>query len=163
MRKRRIKLLNNKYIIAYHIKLIKEQRYFSKAKLHYNVFRLTSELYSPGTDHKENTAFPLLPRNRPRRKHSSPIVASAIVPCVWVAKQRLRLRPQRARHNMYHMIHRSRHSSVGIATGWTARVRFPAWVHTGPGAHPASYPLGIEDDFPRDKASWAWSWPPSSI
>jgi hypothetical protein len=32
MRKGRIKLLN-KYIIAYHIKLIKEQRYFSKAKL----------------------------------------------------------------------------------------------------------------------------------
>jgi hypothetical protein len=34
MRKWRIKLLNNKYIIAYNIKLIKEQRYFSKAKLH---------------------------------------------------------------------------------------------------------------------------------
>jgi hypothetical protein len=34
MRKRRIKLLNNKYIIAYHMKLIKEQTYFSKAKLH---------------------------------------------------------------------------------------------------------------------------------
>jgi hypothetical protein len=34
MRKRRIKLLNNKYIIAYHMKLIKEQRYFSKAKLY---------------------------------------------------------------------------------------------------------------------------------
>jgi hypothetical protein len=30
MRKRRIKLLNNQYIIAYHIKLIKEQTYFSK-------------------------------------------------------------------------------------------------------------------------------------
>jgi hypothetical protein len=34
MRKRRIKLLNNKYIIASHITLIKEQRYFSKAKLY---------------------------------------------------------------------------------------------------------------------------------
>jgi hypothetical protein len=34
MRKMRIKLLNNKYIIAYHIKLIKEQRYFSKEKLY---------------------------------------------------------------------------------------------------------------------------------
>jgi hypothetical protein len=34
MQKRRIKLLNNKYIIAYHIKLIKEQRYFRKAKLY---------------------------------------------------------------------------------------------------------------------------------
>jgi hypothetical protein len=34
MRNRRIKLLNNKYIIAYHIKLIKDQRYFSKTKLY---------------------------------------------------------------------------------------------------------------------------------
>jgi hypothetical protein len=34
MRKWRIKLLNNKYIIAYYIKIIKEQRYFSKAKLY---------------------------------------------------------------------------------------------------------------------------------
>jgi hypothetical protein len=34
MRKRRIELLNNKYITAYHIKLIKEQRHFSKAKLY---------------------------------------------------------------------------------------------------------------------------------
>jgi hypothetical protein len=34
MRKRNIRLLNNKYIIAYHIKLMKEQRYFSKAKLY---------------------------------------------------------------------------------------------------------------------------------
>jgi hypothetical protein len=33
MRKKRIKLLNNKYIVAYHIKLIKEERYFSKVKL----------------------------------------------------------------------------------------------------------------------------------
>jgi hypothetical protein len=38
MRKRRVKLLNNKYIIAYHIKLMKEQRYFSKAKLHDEIF-----------------------------------------------------------------------------------------------------------------------------
>jgi hypothetical protein len=35
MRIRRIKLLNYyKYIITYHIKLIKEQRYFSEAKLY---------------------------------------------------------------------------------------------------------------------------------
>jgi hypothetical protein len=34
MKKGRIKLLNNKNIIAYHIKLIKEQRYFSKVKLY---------------------------------------------------------------------------------------------------------------------------------
>jgi hypothetical protein len=32
MRKRRMKIVNNKYIIVYNIKLIKEQRYFSKAK-----------------------------------------------------------------------------------------------------------------------------------
>jgi hypothetical protein len=40
MRKGRIKLLNNKYIIAYHIKLTKEQRYeyFSKAKLCDKIF-----------------------------------------------------------------------------------------------------------------------------
>jgi hypothetical protein len=50
MRKRRIKLLNNNIfyliacfsydspMIAYHIKLIKEQRYFSKEKLLINVF-----------------------------------------------------------------------------------------------------------------------------
>jgi hypothetical protein len=34
MRKKRIKLLNDKYIIAYHIKLKKEQMYFSKPKLY---------------------------------------------------------------------------------------------------------------------------------
>jgi hypothetical protein len=34
MRIRRLKLLNNKYIIAYHKKLIKEQWYFSKAELY---------------------------------------------------------------------------------------------------------------------------------
>jgi hypothetical protein len=34
MGKRRIKLLSNKYTIAYHIKLIKEQRHFSQAKLY---------------------------------------------------------------------------------------------------------------------------------
>jgi hypothetical protein len=42
------------------------------------------------------------------------------------------------------------HSSVGIATGLTARVRFPAVhdfslphsVQTDSGAHPASYPMG---------------------
>jgi hypothetical protein len=28
-----MKLLNNKYIIAYHIKLVKERRYFSKKKI----------------------------------------------------------------------------------------------------------------------------------
>ena len=38
MRKRRIKALNNKCIIAYRIKLIKEQRYFSQAKLYDHIF-----------------------------------------------------------------------------------------------------------------------------
>jgi hypothetical protein len=44
-----------------------------------------------------------------------------------------------------------RDSSVGVATGWTAGVQFPARgkrfsllhsVQTGSGAHPASYPMG---------------------
>jgi hypothetical protein len=48
---------------------------------------------------------------------------------------------------------RSWDSSVGIATGWTARVRFPAGakdlspLHSnqiGSGAKPASYPIGTE-------------------
>jgi hypothetical protein len=51
MRKRRIKLLNNKYIIAYHIKLIKEQRYFTYPWLNTTVLdnRLTDggEVVSP--------------------------------------------------------------------------------------------------------------------
>jgi hypothetical protein len=34
----RIKLLNNKYITAYHIKLIKEQMYFTKAELYDYIF-----------------------------------------------------------------------------------------------------------------------------
>jgi hypothetical protein len=50
-------------------------------------------------------------------------------------------------------------SSVGIATGWTARVRCPAWqdfsllhsVQTGSGAHPASYLMGTGDSFPEVK------------
>jgi hypothetical protein len=38
MGKKSIKLLNNKYIIAYHIKLIKERGHFSKAKLYDYIF-----------------------------------------------------------------------------------------------------------------------------
>jgi hypothetical protein len=34
----RIKLLNNKYNIAYHIKWLKEQMYFGKAKLYDYIF-----------------------------------------------------------------------------------------------------------------------------
>jgi hypothetical protein len=50
----------------------------------------------------------------------------------------------------------SRDSAVGTATGWTARVRFPAVhdfpllhsVQTDPEAHPASYPMGNGGSFP---------------
>jgi hypothetical protein len=45
MRKRRIMLLNRKYIIAYYIKLIKEERYFSKAKLYDDIFYLLLMLF----------------------------------------------------------------------------------------------------------------------
>jgi hypothetical protein len=56
---------------------------------------------------------------------------------------------------------RSRDSSDGIETGWTARVRFPAVqdcsllhsVHTGSGPHLASYPTGTGGSFPRSKAA----------
>jgi hypothetical protein len=52
---------------------------------------------------------------------------------------------------------------VGIATGCTARVRFPAVqdfsllhnVQTGSGAHPASYPRGTGDSFLGGKAAGA--------
>jgi hypothetical protein len=49
------------------------------------------------------------------------------------------------------IIIRSQDSSVGIAMGWSAGVRFPVRardfyllysVQTGSGAHPASYPMG---------------------
>jgi hypothetical protein len=48
--------------------------------------------------------------------------------------------------------------SVGIAMGWTTRVRIPAGainlsllhsVQTDSGAHPASYPMGTRGSFPR--------------
>jgi hypothetical protein len=50
-------------------------------------------------------------------------------------------------------------SSVGIVTGWTARVRFPAVkdfsllhsVQTEPGAHPAPYPMCTGAYFPGVK------------
>jgi len=54
-----------------------------------------------------------------------------------------------------------RDSSVGIATGYGAGrsgdripvgARFSASVHTGPGAHPASYTMGTVS-FPRGKAA----------
>jgi hypothetical protein len=55
---------------------------------------------------------------------------------------------------------RSRDSSVGIETGWTAGVRFPAekrefsllhGVQTGSGAHPATYPTGAWSSIPGGK------------
>jgi hypothetical protein len=54
-------------------------------------------------------------------------------------------------------------SSVDIATGWTARVRFSAVedfsllhsVQNGIRAHPASYPMGIGSSFPGGKAAGA--------
>jgi hypothetical protein len=56
----------------------------------------------------------------------------------------------------------SRDSSVGIATGWTARLRFPAVqdfsVHsfqTDSGAHPATYPMRIGGSFPGGNAAGA--------
>jgi hypothetical protein len=56
----------------------------------------------------------------------------------------------------------SRDSSVGIATGWAAGVRFRAesrdfsLLHssqTGPGARPASYPMDTGGSFPGGKAA----------
>jgi hypothetical protein len=60
---------------------------------------------------------------------------------------------------------RSRDSSVGIATEWTARVRFPAVhdfsllhsVQTDSRAHPTFCTVGTEDSFPRGKATGACS------
>jgi hypothetical protein len=60
---------------------------------------------------------------------------------------------------------RSRDISVGTATGWTARVRFPAVqdfsllhsVQTGSGVHPASYPMGTGGYFPGSKAAGVWN------
>jgi hypothetical protein len=64
---------------------------------------------------------------------------------------------------------KSRDSSFGIALGHglyyrRSRVRFPAGagnfslhhrVHTGSGAHPASYPMGSRGSFPGGKAAGA--------
>jgi hypothetical protein len=57
----------------------------------------------------------------------------------------------------------TRDNSVGIATGWTSRVRVPSVqnlsllhsVQTGSGAHPASYQMGTGDSFPGGKAAEA--------
>jgi hypothetical protein len=61
---------------------------------------------------------------------------------------------------------KSSESSVGIATGWTAGVRFPTGetdhshlysFDTGSGPHPASYQMRILGHFPRGKAAAAWA------
>jgi hypothetical protein len=61
---------------------------------------------------------------------------------------------------------KSRDSSVGIVTGYgldNYGVGFESWwgqefsllhvVQTGPGTHPASYPMGTGGSFPRGKAA----------
>jgi hypothetical protein len=64
----------------------------------------------------------------------------------------------------------ARDSSVGIATGWTTGVRFPAGardfnllcnVQTGSGAHPASYPGALSPGVERPGRQADHS-PPSS-
>jgi hypothetical protein len=58
---------------------------------------------------------------------------------------------------------RSRDSLVGVETGWTAGVRFPAGaryfsifhsVQTGFRAHPAFYRMSTGGFFPGGKATW---------
>jgi hypothetical protein len=55
----------------------------------------------------------------------------------------------------------SRDSSVGIATGWTAGLRFLAGagdfslLQIGSGANSASYPIGSGGSFPGGKAALA--------
>jgi hypothetical protein len=54
-------------------------------------------------------------------------------------------------------------TGVGIATGWTARVQFPALqdfsllyvVKTESRAHPASYPMGTGGSIPGGKSAGA--------
>jgi hypothetical protein len=62
--------------------------------------------------------------------------------------------------------------SIGIATGWTARVQFPTRprdfyvvhrVQTDSEAHPSSYPVGTGGCSPGGKVTGAWSWPLTSI
>jgi hypothetical protein len=75
--------------------------------------------------------------------------------------------------HLYHLYnHYSSCMLIGIATGWTAGVRFPAGARdisllhsfqTGSGAHPASYPMGTGSCFSGGKAAGAWSWPLTSI
>jgi hypothetical protein len=73
--------------------------------------------------------------------------------------------------NVWKQLHWSRASSVGMATRWTARIRFPAGandslllsVHTESGTHPAWYPVGTGSDFPGRKAATAFNWPLTSL
>jgi hypothetical protein len=55
----------------------------------------------------------------------------------------------------------SQDSAVGIATGYGLDgrgVRVSHIVHTGSGAHPASYPMGTGGSFLSGKAAGAWGW-----
>jgi hypothetical protein len=68
-------------------------------------------------------------------------------------------------------------TSVGIATGYrlddqdsgvwflagTGYFSLLHYVQTSSGAHPASYPMGTRDSFPRGIAARAWGWPLSSF
>jgi hypothetical protein len=65
-------------------------------------------------------------------------------------------------------IQHSRDSSVGISSGWGDGVRFPVWANIflfsteprpAPGAHLASYKMGMGSYIPGIKAAEAWSWP----
>jgi hypothetical protein len=68
---------------------------------------------------------------------------------------------------------RSQDRSAGIATGWTAGVRFQKAerfffcllhsIQTGSGVHPASCTMGICACFPEGKEVEAWSWPLTPI
>jgi hypothetical protein len=64
-----------------------------------------------------------------------------------------------------------RGSPVGLATCWTARVRFLGGasdhslrhsVHTSSGAHTASYPVDTGGSSPGGKVVCTWSWPVTS-
>jgi hypothetical protein len=65
---------------------------------------------------------------------------------------------------------KSRDSSVGIATDWSAWLRFPSVqylflhsVNTESGVHPDSYPMDKGGAFFWRKEAGAWNWPLTAI
>jgi hypothetical protein len=52
---------------------------------------------------------------------------------------------------------------IGVRISEGAGNSFRHRVHTGSGAHPASYPMGTSSSFPGGKVAGAWSWPLTSI